>query len=242
MRDREGFVARNYSRRFSIYFTALLLPTGITANQTTILGIIIGVTGSLFFLKGTYWWNIIGVLLLHLWHILDYSDGEIARYRNNCSETGIFLDRLSHNFVDISIFICIGFGLYNSTQNAFMLVLGVIAAFSLVSTYNIIALKSSILPAGGDKKEKSNIGIASKKKLPVGLYFINKIFHSFFSISFFWSTGGIIWILLLCSIFDRILWALLFFACTTPFRLSFKIIETIKELNIKVIPKADPSD
>ena len=231
--EKEGIYAHWYKRKVSIYLTKILLLCRLTANQTTVLGILVGLMGSLFFLVGEYWSNIIGVLLLHLWHILDNSDGEIARYRNSCSETGVFLDELSHNFINFGSFACIGFGLYADNHNAFVIVLGFIAAFSLTLTYHISALKASVLFATGDKRKSSNPRSKnqnSEKGFTIS-HFIRKIFAFFFSRSFFWTTGGIVWILLLSALFDKLLWALLFFTCTTPFRLAFRIAETIRELN-----------
>jgi len=231
--EKEGRYDHYYTRKVSIYLTKVLLLWRITANQATVLGTIIGISGSIFFLKGSYWTNIIGVLSLHLWHILDHSDGEIARYRKSCTQKGVFLDELSHNLVNISIFICIGFGLYAHTDNVLMFILGFIAAFLLTLTYNIGALKSSVLPAAGDRKANSSAGsvLRNNKKRLACSPFIGKLFHIIFSRSFFWSTGGIVWILLLCALFNKLFWALLFFACTTPFRLAFRIAETIKELD-----------
>lgn len=70
-----------FERRRSIYLTWLLLHTPITANQTTILSAVFGITGALLLAIGSYWWAIVGALCLQMCLALDFVDGEIARYK-----------------------------------------------------------------------------------------------------------------------------------------------------------------
>ena len=49
-----------FSRKFSIYFTKLLLCTGITANQVTLLNILIGMIAGVFLAYGYPWATLIG--------------------------------------------------------------------------------------------------------------------------------------------------------------------------------------
>ena len=81
-------------RRFSIYFTKLSIKLNITANQLSIFNVLLGLTASLIFLlpKGIHWFIVPAALVLIT--ILDHSDGELARFRNESSLTGLFVDRL----------------------------------------------------------------------------------------------------------------------------------------------------
>jgi len=106
--DIEGRLIRN----ISIYFTWLLLHTPISANGVTILFGIVGMIGAFLFGLGSYWCNIAGAICLLLSTILDYSDGEVARYRKTCSWIGSFLELICHQLVHGSIFIGISWGVY----------------------------------------------------------------------------------------------------------------------------------
>lgn len=121
-----------FARKISIYFTKLLLYTNITPNQVTLLCTIIGMTASLFFVNGNPWYMIAGALLLELWYIFDHVDGEVARYRNSTTLTGVYLDFLSHYIVHPFIFVCISFGIYNIFHDAAVFIFGFSAALSTV--------------------------------------------------------------------------------------------------------------
>ncbi|MBU1706410.1 CDP-alcohol phosphatidyltransferase family protein, partial [bacterium] len=86
-------------RRISIYFTWLLLHTPLSANQVTVLQIIVGVIGSLLLIPPNYGWNLLGILLLQFGYVLDCCDGEVARYRKQSSVGGVFLDLIGHEIV-----------------------------------------------------------------------------------------------------------------------------------------------
>jgi phosphatidylglycerophosphate synthase len=79
-------------RRVSIYLTWALVRTPLTANQVTVLFLVSGLTGALLLGSGGYRWTVLGVVLLQLSVLLDYSDGEVARYRKATSALGSFLD------------------------------------------------------------------------------------------------------------------------------------------------------
>ena len=106
------YIARNISR----YITWLMLHTSITANGFTLFFLIFGIFLCAFFLKGSYVYNLIGMLMFNIWYILDHVDGEIARYRKTVTTTGIYLDVMAHYIVHPAMFICIGIGLYNKTH------------------------------------------------------------------------------------------------------------------------------
>jgi len=64
---------RNFYRRFSIYFTKVFLKTGMSANQVTVIGALIGLIAGLFlaFANPLYW--IIGVLFFYLEFIMHFT-------------------------------------------------------------------------------------------------------------------------------------------------------------------------
>ena len=121
---------RNISRKISIYITWILLHTNISANQVSILMIIVGWIACMFFAVGTILFFIFGAFTLQVFWLLDNADGEIAVYKKETSLTGIYLDVISHYLVHPLVMLCIGVGMYRSTYNFIYIYIGGIAGFS----------------------------------------------------------------------------------------------------------------
>jgi len=130
--ERERSISMVLGRKVSIYFTKLLLYTNITANQTTVLDVLIGIIAGMFLVYGNRLFTLIGALLLQLYFIFDLVDGEVARYRKSSSLTGVYLERLGHYIVPPFIFMCIAFGLYNTFEDIWIFALGFSASLSLM--------------------------------------------------------------------------------------------------------------
>jgi hypothetical protein len=62
-------------RKLSIRFTWLLLHTRLSANQVTVLAILVGLAGALLLAWSDFWPLLLGVVLLQLSFVLDFSDG-----------------------------------------------------------------------------------------------------------------------------------------------------------------------
>jgi len=124
----------------ALYITKLLLYTGITANQVTLLNIFVGITAGVFFIYGHNWSMLVGALVWCLHAVLDYTDGQVARYRGTAGLTGTYCDKLAHQIVDPYIFITIAFGLYNAFHSIVIFAFGFSAAVSMLlyrlTTYN----------------------------------------------------------------------------------------------------------
>ena len=68
-----------FTRRVSVYLTAALASTGITANQVSVIGAVVGLGACAFIAFGSPALQLGGVALLHLYAVLDSVDGELAR-------------------------------------------------------------------------------------------------------------------------------------------------------------------
>ena len=79
-------------RYISFYFTKILLYFPLNANQVSIIGVEIGIIASVFFLFGKPLYFVIGGILLFFHMLLDYCDGEIARYYKIKGGLGGFFD------------------------------------------------------------------------------------------------------------------------------------------------------
>lgn len=77
----------------SIWLTWLLANfTRITPNQISIIILLLGFFAMWCFFQGTAPYLVLGALLLLLTAILDYTDGKIARLKNQTSALGMFLE------------------------------------------------------------------------------------------------------------------------------------------------------
>lgn len=99
-------------RRASFYPTILFLKLGISANQATWFSIVIVILGCLLLAVGEYVGRIGGALLVNIWLILDYIDGNIARYQKSSSAYGDFIDTLGGYIAYGLLFFSAGVGGY----------------------------------------------------------------------------------------------------------------------------------
>lgn len=97
-----------YLRKGSIYLTRLLLPTGISANAVTWVMIVIGLAAPLVLLIPGWWPVVVCAVLIQLHILVDCSDGEIARWRNQQSTAGVYIDRIGHYMVESMLPVALG--------------------------------------------------------------------------------------------------------------------------------------
>lgn len=119
-------------RKVSIYFTKCFILLGISANQITLISVIIGIlTAILLGLSGSLCVALAAVMLL-LVTILDCSDGEVSRYHGRDSLSGEYLDRIAGAIIDPFILFAIGISIFKYTGNIWNIVAGIIAGSSLL--------------------------------------------------------------------------------------------------------------
>lgn len=84
---------RWFTRNVSIWFTAILAPFGVSPNAVTLLNLPVGLAGcGLIALGDSPGWVVAGVVLIHLYAVLDSVDGELARLLDRRSFKGLFLE------------------------------------------------------------------------------------------------------------------------------------------------------
>jgi len=118
-----------FVRPISIWFTWVFVRTPLSANHVTIIQEIFGIIGAVLFAYGRF---VLGALFLQIGFILDNSDGEVARWKKQQSESGKFLDLIGHMIVIPFYFFGLGLGLYLQQGNIITLIMGFLAGlFSL---------------------------------------------------------------------------------------------------------------
>lgn len=135
-RDLRRIYARGV-RRLSIRITRLLLPTGISANQTTVAGILIGLAGAGLLAINEFWAQILAIVLLQLSFVLDFCDGEIARFEREVEGTrsgagGAYLDWVGHYYIPAVMSAALGWAVFHETGDWWWLALALVVILSLV--------------------------------------------------------------------------------------------------------------
>lgn len=208
---------KNFYRVISFYLTWIFLKLGLNANQVSVFGLLIGVISALFFITNNYLLFIIGALFLFTSILIDYSDGEIARYRKykNLPDEmfrcyGGFFDSLQNISIPI-IFLCMSISFIGYHP----LIIGMgfmIALFRLLHTSFFKWLKPIILML--DKNYKSydyfviynKINVKITLLLPFFLIFTSTIdlFFNFGLTFFFWLSfffiGGFLFLIKIIKI------------------------------------------
>ena len=104
----EHWVAHAYLRGISPYLTRILLRGGFSANGVTWLMIITAAAAAVATGWPTLLGAILAVILVQLQMLLDCCDGEVARWRQTSSPSGVYLDRVGHYVAECGIAVALG--------------------------------------------------------------------------------------------------------------------------------------
>lgn len=119
---------RNVTRRISIYITKPFLLLGLSANQTTLVDLLIGLAAGAFLTSANPRHWLIGIALFCLFFVFDCVDGEIARYRKSSSPEGSYLDGGLGVLMWPYILACMTFGIQSALQSNVVFAVGFVAA------------------------------------------------------------------------------------------------------------------
>ena len=84
------------SQRVSPYVSSIYIKKKVVPNTITFHMILSGIVGAILFSNTNIKVKIVGAIFIHLWFILDCSDGEVARYTRTFSKYGKELDFMAH--------------------------------------------------------------------------------------------------------------------------------------------------
>ena len=131
-KDTDGPVSQILNRPISLRISKLLLKTGITPNQISILSTVIGLVGASFFFSGEYFYLILGGILIHIHSIVDGCDGEVARLKLRQTKYGGWLDSVLDRYVDAAIILGLAYGYWSITGDVTIWIIGF---FALIGTF-----------------------------------------------------------------------------------------------------------
>lgn len=95
----------------AILVALLFIRLGLTANQVTVISLIIACSGCIFLALGDYFARLLGLSLILLWQLLDDVDGHIASTLKMSTPIGAFLDNSGGHFVYAGLYVAMGCGL-----------------------------------------------------------------------------------------------------------------------------------
>jgi phosphatidylglycerophosphate synthase len=104
----EHWAGRLYMREISLRCTRVLANSPLSPNQYTYLMIAAGTAAGAALLIPGLTGGILGALLIQLYLLLDCVDGELARWRQQTSTVGVYLDRVGHYLSEAALLV--GFG------------------------------------------------------------------------------------------------------------------------------------
>ena len=145
--------AHYIARPLSFYPAWLFIKLGVSANTVTKVSLAFGLVGCVEFAHGHMIW---GAILVNVYGLLDYVDGDIARATKTQSDHGARLDGFSYMVMVALLFICIGIGLNNS----FVLVFGIATSFIRVFRY-AITYQAQVKPHEGKPNIIVRLGMAT---------------------------------------------------------------------------------
>jgi hypothetical protein len=126
----EEWADRAFFRPLGYQVCRRLVPTRVTADQVTVVSLILGlIAGNLFFYESR-WLNAAGVALFLLSDIFDSADGQLARTRGTSTPFGRVLDGASDNIRFINLYLTLIARLVVSGHGWQAVVLGVAAGIS----------------------------------------------------------------------------------------------------------------
>ena len=129
--------------RVSIRLSYLFAHTSITPNQLTVLSTFVAILGAAMIQWPTYYVRIAGIMIWFLAYVLDFCDGEIARYRNMQTEFGHWLDVVSDRLKDVALFTAVTLLAVRESQSTITVLAGLLAlGGTMVYTYSVSARTS----------------------------------------------------------------------------------------------------
>ncbi|WP_181787606.1 CDP-alcohol phosphatidyltransferase family protein [Streptomyces phytophilus] len=108
-RSGEHWAGRLYMREISLRVDRHLVNTRVTPNQLTYVMTLAGVLAAPALLVPGITGALLGVLMVQLYLLLDCVDGEVARWKQQFSIGGVYLDRVGAYLCDAAVLV--GFGL-----------------------------------------------------------------------------------------------------------------------------------
>lgn len=142
-------------RHISVRLTPALYRSPLSANQITLISLVLGLGAAGCMAYPGRAAAIAGGGLLVACYVLDNCDGEIARLKNQCSEFGRRFDNFVDWAVHTAFFAALGLGVAGATGQSIWLLLGGIAAAGSTINYIIGTIAEEMQKADRERRPES---------------------------------------------------------------------------------------
>lgn len=159
-----GKYAELFLRPLTFPFILFCVRNKIPADIVTLVHILIGVVSVIFILIGGKVFVILGIIFMQLWFLTDLVDGDVARFREEISVTGIYYDMMSHYFVFPLVFIAFGIYGYHSTGDFNLIYLTLITSVAILLKKLVDDCKLSAITVQCRRDDINLYSIEDKKK------------------------------------------------------------------------------
>ena len=110
IKSQDGFFTTFFVSPWSRYVARWLAQRGRTPNEVTVVSMVIGAAAAGAFSTGTRMGLIVGALLLYAAFVADCVDGQLARYTQNFSAFGAWLDSVFDRTKEYLVFAGLAYG------------------------------------------------------------------------------------------------------------------------------------
>ncbi|MDP7527507.1 MAG: CDP-alcohol phosphatidyltransferase family protein [Candidatus Marinimicrobia bacterium] len=156
-KDQTNHKADLYARWFvwklSAPISFLMVRTPFSANQITVFQEIVGVIGAVLLACIEIKYAIFGIILLQIGYIFDCVDGEVARFKNQQSVRGVYLDLIGHQIVIPMYIFFNGLGVYLRLGYIDAIILGFLGALFLLRTdvFSMFSVVNTMIEKGDNR-------------------------------------------------------------------------------------------
>jgi CDP-L-myo-inositol myo-inositolphosphotransferase len=126
----DGPISRYINRPISISLSKLLVRTGITPNQVSVLGLVVGLGSACLAAVGGYVHLLLSGLLFQLASVLDGTDGEVAKFTFRTSVRGEWIDTICDQISYFAFVVGLIIGVHRSGLPDFYFLWGVVGLVS----------------------------------------------------------------------------------------------------------------
>jgi phosphatidylglycerophosphate synthase len=181
----EHWAGRLYMRKISPRATWVFARLGWSPNAVTAAFIVCGVAAGVVVAFGGLLTAVLSAILIQAYLLLDCADGELARWSNRLSVTGVYLDGVGHYLAEAALLVGLGVRAQNQlTISGRYITAGLAAALlaTLVKaeTDNVVVARAKAgLPAaaGDEALQPTGAGLATARRL-AGALRVHRITHA----------------------------------------------------------------
>lgn len=142
-----GYMAMVFYK-IAIRVSYLFAKTPLTPNQLTAISAIVAIFGATLIQGPHYVVRILGVVLWFLGYILDFCDGDIARYKDMKSDFGHWIEAVSDRTKDVGLYTSLTILAFRAEPSMFVVLFGMLAlggtvTYSYALSYGYMGTLSS---------------------------------------------------------------------------------------------------